>query len=139
MKQENLRKRFLVILADRKRARFFTIFLGSFEDSGEELAPEEVPQKIKAEGFRPGKISRHIREHLFSHLKNVGQKALEFLIKKRIYQLDGVFIGTHKELFSAVKNHLPVKLKQKVVGEFTIKPNNALGDITSKIITQFNL
>lgn len=129
----------MVILADRKKARFFTIFMGSFEGESEEIPLENVPQKIKAEGFRPGKISRHIREHLLGHLKNVGQKAWEFLVRRKIRQLDGVFIGTHKELFSTLKNHLPTRLKQKVLGEFVIKPNAALGDITTRIITQFNL
>lgn len=139
MKRENLNKRFLVILADRKKTRFFTIYLGNFEDFGEEETIEDVPQKIKNVDSRQGIIERHIEGHLIYHLKKVGEDVLQYLIKNRIKQLDGVFIGTHKELFSEVKNNLPKKLRGKILGEFILEPNSALGDITTKIISKFSL
>lgn len=140
VKEENLYKRYLVILADRRKARIFTIYLGDFEDLGEEIiTSDDVPQKVKREGFRPGKIARHIRDHLTRHLQYIGSRALEYLIKKGIRQLDGIFIGTHKELFSKVKNCLPKRLKEKVLGEFSMEPNSALGDITLQVISKFNL
>lgn len=139
VKEENFYKRFLVILADRKKARIFTIYLGDFEDLGEEIVADDVPQKVRKEGFRPGKIARHIRDHLTKHLQYIGNKALEYLIRRRIRQLDGIFIGTHKELFSKVKNCLPKRLKEKVLGEFSMEPNSALGDITLQVISKFNL
>lgn len=126
-------------MADRKKARIFTIYLGDFEDEGEEIEAPEVPQRIKAEGFSPGRVSRHISDHLSRHLKEVGKKTWEYMVKKKIGQLDGVFIGTHNELFSEVKNHLPPKLRNKVLGWFVLEPNNALGDITVEIIARFNL
>lgn len=139
VKEKNFYKRYLVILADRKKARIFTIYLGDFEDKGEEIFAPDVPQRIKAEGFSPGKISRHIHEHLCRHLKEIGKKSWEYVIKRRIKQLDGVFIGTHKELLSEVRNHLPGKLQSKVLGEFVMEPNKALGNITIEIISKFNL
>lgn len=139
MKEENLKKRYLVILADRKKTRFFTIYLGRFEDKGQEIDREDVPQMIKTEGYRPGKIQKHIDEHLRRHLKNVGAQAMEYLIARKIRQLDGVFIGTHKSLFGDLQKSLPPKLKHKFLGEFVIEPNAALGDITDKVISKFKL
>lgn len=139
MKKENLKKRYLVILADRKKRRFFTIFLGNFENFSEEEVLEDVPQKIKNVDSRQGIIERHIEGHLKYHLKKVGEDALQYLIKNRIKQVDGIFIGTHKELFSEIKNSLPKKLEDKVLGEFVMEPNAALGDITNKIISKFKL
>lgn len=128
-----------MILADRKKARIFTIFLGVFEDKGEEMTVEDVPQKVKAEGYRPGHIARHIRDHLLKHLQNIGEESLNYLIKNRIKQIDGIFLGTHKELFLDLKNSLPKKLQKKVIGQFILEPNSAIGDITQKIITEFKL
>lgn len=139
MQEKNLRKRYLVILADRKKAKFFTIFLGDFEEAGEEIVVDDVPQKVKAEGYRPGKIQRHIKDHLMHHLKKVGEQALQYLIKKRIEQLDGIFIGTHKELFADLKGYLPPRLKHKVLGEFSMEPNSDLGKITTEVISKFKL
>lgn len=139
VKDENFYKRYLVILADRKKARIFTIYLGDFEDEGEKIIAEEVPQKVKAEGFSPGRIGRHIHEHLCRHLKEIGKKTWEYLVEKKINQLDGIFIGTHKELYLEVRKHLPKKLQHKVLGEFIMEPNTALGDITIEIISRFDL
>lgn len=129
---ENFKKRFLVVLADRQRGRYFTIHLGSFEDQGEEILDRDVPQNVKAEHTRPGKVQNHIRDHLYKHLKHVGVEALNYLIKKRIKGIEGVIIGGHQELLSRIKEFLPSKLKNKVVGQFIAKPNLPLGDLTEK-------
>lgn len=139
VKEENFYKRYLVILADRKKARVFTIYLGDFEDQGEEIFALEVPQKVKSEGFSPGGVSRHIKDHLCRHLKEIGQKSWEYLVNRKIKHLDGVFIGSHKELFSEIKNHLPAKLKNKVLGQFIMEPKSAVGDVTLEVISKFYL
>lgn len=46
IKAENFSKRFFVILADRQKYRFFTIYLGDFQQS-EELLREDVPKSIR--------------------------------------------------------------------------------------------
>lgn len=139
MKEENFRKRYLVILADRKKARIFTIYLGKFEDRGEEFDVEDVPQKIKAVDGRQGKIERHIETHLKQHLQNVGREAMQYLVRNQVKQVDGIFIGTHKELFEEIKESLPPRLKHKILGEFVTEPSNAVGDVTAKVISVFGL
>lgn len=126
-------------MADRKKARVFTIYLGRFEGPGEEFDAEDVPQNIKAVDGRRGKIERHIETHLKKHLQSVGKKVMDYLIRNKVKQVDGVFIGTHKELYADTKNNLPKKLQDKVLGEFVMEPNAVIGDITTLVISRFKL
>jgi peptide subunit release factor 1 (eRF1) len=139
VKKENFRKRYLVILADRQKGRFFTIYLGTFEDSGEEFVDEDVPQRVKNDNARWGVVERHIRDHLLHHFKHVGASVMRYLINRNIRQLDGVFIGSHKEYIHQIKEYLPSRLKQKVIGEFVSNVDVPAGDLTSEIINKFNL
>lgn len=123
--------RYLVVLADRQNGKFFTIYGNSFEDLGEEILDRDVPQKIKNEG-RPGKISRHIRDHLYKHLKHVGKSALDYLIRKRIKGINGVIIGGHKELLKDIEKFLPARLRNKIVGHFIADTDLSIGDLTRK-------
>lgn len=127
-------KRYLVILADRQKGRFFTIFMNTFEDQGEKMKDEDVPQKVKAEGFRVAKIGRHIKDHLYRHLKHVCKSALNYLISKRIKQIDGVVLCSHEELFPYLRKFLPSKLRDKVILEIVSKVNVPIGDLTNKIV-----
>ncbi|QQG43179.1 MAG: hypothetical protein HYW45_03185 [Candidatus Daviesbacteria bacterium] len=132
MNDQGSLKRYLVIVADRQHGRFFTIFMGTFEDQGEWVEDKDVPQRIKAEGFRVAKIGRHIIEHLHKHLKHVGDEALNYLVKRRIKGINGVILGSHQELLSSLKKSLPPKLKNKVVGEFVADWHLSIGDLTEK-------
>lgn len=138
-KNNSLHKRYLVILADRQSGRFFTIYLNNFEDQGEEFIDEGVPQKVKTEGFRIGKMDSYIREHLRQHLKHVGKKALDYLIKKRIKGIEGVVLVSHKELLSFLRHSLPSKLKNKVIAEMVSEIDVSIGDLTNRITKELNL
>lgn len=121
-------KRYLVILADRVKGRFFTTFLGDFEEE-EEVKDKVTLGKIKAVGGRNNQADRYLRDHLRKHLKLIGLKALEFVRQKKI---DGVIIGGHQELIHKIKDSLPTKLKQKVMGEFVADLNLSLSELTQK-------
>lgn len=121
-------KRYLVILADRQKAKFFTLFLGTVEEKGE-ITDKAVPQKVKAAHTRTDHVNQHIRNHLHYHLKLVGQKLKEFAISKKI---DVVLIGGHKELFNQVKKHLPYQLRDKIRGEFVSELNIPTEQIAEK-------
>lgn len=120
-------KRYLVVLADRSRGRFFTIYLGNFEDEAVIINHESLH---KAKVYDIDHVDQHIRDHLYKHLLNVGLKALEFTRNKRI---DGVLIGGHKELIKQIWNCLPKVLKGKTIGEFNTEINLPLGDLTDKV------
>ncbi len=120
-------KRYLIILTDRVKARFFTIYLDDFEDE-KWLKEENIPQKTKNVG-RPGKTERHVKDHLYKHLKKSANEALEFAKLKRI---DAVIVGGHKELLNQIKQFLPSKLKNKLKGEFVTDINIPLSELTKK-------
>jgi peptide subunit release factor 1 (eRF1) len=125
-------KRYLVILADRQRGRFFTIFADTFEDEGEQIF-DEVPQKVRAEHTRPGHVQQHIRDHLHRHLKRVGLSAKDFLIKRKIRKIDGILLGGHQELLNSLEKFLPPKLRLKVIGKFVTDVSLSVAEITEKV------
>lgn len=124
-------RRYLVILADRQKGRFFTLFRHSLEDQGKAIF-DEVPQKVKAEGTRVGKMARHIQDHLYQHLKNVSTKAKYYLIKRRPDTISGVIIGGHQEMLNQIKRTLPSSLRSKVTGQFIADLNQPLHQLAKK-------
>lgn len=138
MNNESFIKRYLVILADRQKGRYFTIFMNTFEDQGEQILDDDVPQKIKSEG-RPKKVNQHIRSHLYHHLRHVGQKGLDYLIERGVKQVDGVIIGGHQEMLNDIEKFLPPKLKNKVIGRVITRTDVPVGDLTEKIVSEIKL
>jgi peptide subunit release factor 1 (eRF1) len=126
--------RFLVIVADRRKARYFTVYKDMVEEPEEDVI-DYVPQKVKAENTSPGKISRHITDHVYHHLKHVGKSALSFIRKKHIEHLDGVIIGGHKELLHKIREFLPAALQQKVVADFTTDVNIHIDNLTKRALS----
>lgn len=126
---DSFNKRFLVIVTDRQKGRYFTIFMDSLEKLGNEIRHEDVFEKVRAEKTRMGKSARHIQDHVQHHLKNVGEEVMNFLIKNRINQLDGVIVGGHRELIHKTEHYLPSKLRRKVVGEFVTDVHSPVGEL----------
>lgn len=128
--QEGIKKhqKYLVVLVDRQRARFFTVHLGKVEDVYDYFSTD-VPQRVKAKKVdwgRYDKIPRHIEEHLRRHLKIIGQLAKTFIVGKNIHF---ILIGSHKELFPKIKYHLKYPLKSMVKGVFVTELNIPLNNI----------
>lgn len=122
-------KRFLVVLADRHRGRYFTVCMDTFEDQGEEVI-DIVGQNVRAD---TGHTHRHIQDQLTKHLKHVGKKAGEYLAKRKITNLEGVIIGGHQELFHHIKDCLPPELRRNVIAEFKTELTLPVGDMTEKV------
>ncbi len=131
-------KRILVIAADRKNGRIFTIFLGNFEDEGRVIKDSVVPQKIKDDNARQGKVDRHVRNHLHKHLRLVIDEAEKYVSKNKLL-INAVVIGGHKELLSEIRSCLPPHLKRIVAGELVCEPDAPLGEITEKVKQNFQL
>lgn len=128
-------QRYLVIVSDRKKGKYFTLLGDKIEDKGEVVLDEDVPQKVKAEFTRPGKVDRHIRDHLYHHLRHVGKRAWAYILKKHIRHLSGVIVGSHKELINKTKEFLPVQLKNKVIGEFIASVDFSHDELTNRVIS----
>jgi peptide subunit release factor 1 (eRF1) len=134
-------QRYLVVLADREKARLFTIRAGRVEDQEDVIDPS-VPQNVKAseEQYygRADKISRHIQEHLHRHFKLIATHINKFVEHKSI---TGVIVGGHDTLIHKTEEYLPKQLKKKVVAEFISELNVTLSQIADhsmKIISKVN-
>lgn len=123
-------RRYLVILADREKARFFTLHMGQLEYQGNVYDPS-VPQKVKRRGAAElsGKIDSHIQDHLRRHLLYIGQQVDNFTKNK---QINGVIIGGHKELLRNMKDALPKHLQTKTLGEFVSELNVDFNEVLIK-------
>lgn len=133
--------RYLVVLADRAKARFFTLYRGKIEDE-KTIKDPSVPQKVRANEERyygrSDKIARHIEDHLHKHMQLIAEKIKEFVKDKPI---NGVIIGGHTTLIHKTEQYLPNGLKKKVIAHFISELNISLTEIAAqslKIIQQTN-
>ena len=96
-----------------------------------ESEDQKVPQKVKGRNatMRTGKIEQHIHEHLRKHLKHIGAEVDSFLEEQPIA---GVLIGSHQQLIKPLEDHLPNKLKGKILGEFIADLNAPFHKIIEK-------
>ena len=120
-------RRFLVVLADSQKARFFTMHMGQLEAQGGVDDPNAL-QKVKGQK----------QTHLHQHMKFIGNKVGDFVKNK---QISGVIIGGHKELLNNLKENLPKHLQQKIVGEFISELNNSISEVlaeSKKVIVTSN-
>lgn len=120
---------YMVLVADHKKAKMFTVHLGEIEEQAE-FVDGHVPQNVRANERdfygRSDIIFRHIEDHLHRHLKLIAEKAEEFAKDKKI---NFVIIGGHRELFKKIKKHLPRDLRDKVSGEFVTELNIPINSI----------
>ncbi len=124
--------RYLVLLADREKARMFIVKEGKIEEQ-KEVLDNSVPQNVKAKKIdfgRDDKIFRHIEQHLHYHLQLIAQAALEFSKGKGI---SFIILGGHKELIPKMKSHLLYPLNKMVKGEFVTELNIPLAQALKKL------
>lgn len=130
-KQLKEHNKYLVLLADREKARLFTVQNGEIQEQ-KKIQNGLVPQQVKAiktEWGRYDKISRHIDNHLLRHLKLIGEGTKEFTRK---HPVNFVIIGSHKELLEKIKKTLPYPLNRKIIGHFTTSANIPSGQALLK-------
>lgn len=111
-------KTYMILLADRKHAKFFLLKDGVVIGEQNEKHNEYVPQKVKHGDDTwdaQDKIFRHIQVHLHRYLQEVAKEASKFA---RHDHIAGVLIGGHKQLFPEIKKHLLYPLQDKVKGYF---------------------
>ena len=121
-------KKYLVLLADREKARIFTVHLGKIEEH-EDVFGIDVPQRVKRGDDtwdQQNKILRHIEDHLHRHLKLIAEKTNQFAKNNPV---NFVLIGGHPEMIPKIKKHLPYPLNKMVLGKFVTELNIPLNEI----------
>lgn len=133
-------KPYLVLLADREKARLFTVHLGEIEES-KDVFDGQVPQRVKHGDDtwdQQNKIQRHIEDHLHRHLNSIAVEAKEFVKGNPV---SFVIVGGHKEIIPKIKKHLAYPLNKMVLGEFVTELNIPLNEVflhSKKIAQQIN-
>ena len=119
---------YLVLLVDRTHARMVVLQNGAVIRK-KDSKPDDVPQKVKHGDDTwdsQDKIFRHIEDHLHRHLVHVGKDTAQ-LIKQ--YPVSGIFIGSHRTLFSKIENHIPYPYINMVKGRFVTELKMPWNDI----------
>jgi peptide chain release factor subunit 1 len=121
--------RYCVLVADTRKARIFSLFLGEFEDHPGIFMENEVPDRVKVNlsmtsgsggdirgGLGDQRIQRHIDDHVHRHLRDVAERTFRFFQKKGFNRL---IIGGHKDkILPRLKNQLHSYLLERLAGEF---------------------
>jgi peptide subunit release factor 1 (eRF1) len=123
-------RRYLVVIADRKKARYFTLHMGQLE-AYEDAENPSLSRKVKGRDMPDfmGSIDRHVKNHFKQHFNYINEKVCEFAKNK---QIAGVIVGGHKDILNNIKQHLSKHLQQKIAGEFISEINTNLNDIVEK-------
>jgi hypothetical protein len=133
-------KPYLVLLADREKARLFTVHLGKIREH-KDVFNGEVPQRVKHGDDtwdQQNKIQRHIEDHLHRHLELIAQETKDFVRKNPVRF---VIVGGHKDIIPKVKGHLTYPVNKMALGTFVTELNIPLNNIflhSKKISAQIN-
>lgn len=132
--EESTYLRYLVVVVDRAKAKFFTLKQGVIENQ-DEVIDESVPQNVHPDTrettrlTREDKINRHIQDHIHRHFQLISQKVADFVGNTPI---NGVVVGGHKNLIHKFERHLPKLLQDRIVGEFVAVLNGNINEIVEK-------
>lgn len=125
-------KRFCTVVVDRKKARYFTVYLDTIEEHYGVFKNEWVPDKVKEgewAGLKQSRIARHIEDHVLHHLKDCAQFTFNFF---RTHYFDFLIIGGHKEISAKFATLLHPYLKERLAGFFAAEPDSSLEEILTK-------
>ena len=125
--------RYVVVVLERDKARFFSIFLDEIEQMSE-IIQSDVPQRINAaraewKGLRENKIRGHIEDHIQRHLKKVSKETADYFRNNKFNYL---IIGIHKELKEKFIETLSAKSRKKLIGSYHIVSGYNLNRIKAK-------
>ncbi len=129
--------RFLVLVADSRHARLFSLYLGDFEEHPDVFIESEVPDRVRVSlsmtagggaysttgisgGLGDKRIERHIQDQIHKHLKTISDRTFEYFREKNYNRL---IIGTPDDKTRVwLKEHLHSYLQRRLGAEFNAQP-----------------
>lgn len=122
-------ERYGVILADRARARLFTVFLGEIEEHQDVFAAWDV-HRVKSTGtdrwWSQQQFQRKADIHVLWHLKRVAQETDRLATEHAFDRL--VLAGTN-DVTAELRRLLPKRLRARVVAELPLPIEAAPADV----------
>jgi peptide chain release factor subunit 1 len=112
-------ERFAVLLFDKERSRFLTIFLGEIEDRQEFV--DEVPGKQATGGWfglSQKNYARHHEDRVTKHAKRTNLAVSEALRRR---PFDRLFVAGPDEAVALLLDHLPRPLRSRLAGRLKLE------------------
>jgi peptide chain release factor subunit 1 len=103
-------ERYVVALVDKEKARLFTVFMGTIEES--EAFEDPVPGKHDQGGWSQARYQRHHETHVYQHLQHVTERLGELLERK---EFDRLILAGPEEATSELRGLLPQVLSERLV------------------------
>ena len=112
-------KRYLVVVVDHKKARFYEMFMGSIVDA-EKLVDINLKARFKSP---PVRLKRAYNYLVAEHLMRVVD-VIDMLMATRNYDL--LIVGEAKPVRGQLQLYLPFRLRQKLAGAFVADPTDPI-------------
>ncbi|MCF8061721.1 MAG: host attachment protein [Deltaproteobacteria bacterium] len=136
--------RYAVLVADARKARLFSLYLGDLEEHPDVLIRDEVPDRVRAKksmavsawgvysGVGDQRIQRHIEDHMHRHFRHVAERAFSWFKAERFNRM--IVAAPDERTLSRLKDHLHSYLSRRVRGEFTARPDDDRQELKEKAI-----
>ena len=127
-------ERYCVLVADSRKARIFSLFLGEMEEHSEIFLEDEVPDRVRVNlsmtgtstgvkgGLGDERIRRHIEDHVNRHLKHVADKSFEFIKDKGFTRV--ILGSTEERIMPRLRDHLHTYIRERIAGEIDARPDD---------------
>jgi peptide subunit release factor 1 (eRF1) len=117
------RRRFLVLILDRREARWYEIFMSRIGPLAS--LSSDIPKKAKSgvEGQETKRIERHVDAHVHGHLKQSAQKTFDILKKNGFA---GLWVGCADEIYRDFEALIHPSVREKIKGRLKAKPFDPL-------------
>ncbi len=123
---------YCVLVADAYRARIFTLTADKFVEHEEFVTEDEIQHSRdeSLKGLGRERQQRYIQDHINRHMKHIAYRLYHFF---RTGKFDRLIIGgsEDKEL-PLLRDHLHSSLKERLVGEIHVRPNEEAEKIKQK-------
>ncbi len=119
--------RIFLVLADRREARFFEIYMGEIREH--ESFSSEVPSRIRAGGWyglEERRIARSIEQKVVHHFQDIADILVDHF---RRLHFDALFVGLREEEYVLFERVLPSYLRGKLKGKVALGPKSDLAEI----------
>ncbi len=127
-------ERYGVVLADRARARLFTVFLGEIEEHREMFATRDV-HRVKSAGtdrlWSQQQFQRKADIHALWHLKRVAQETERLSTE---YAFDRLVLAGANDVTAELRRLLPKRLRARVVAELPLPIEAAPADVLNALL-----
>jgi peptide chain release factor subunit 1 len=103
-------ERYGVALVDKEKARLFTVFMGTIEET--EAFEDMVPGKHDQGGWSQARYQRHHETHVYQHLQHVTERLGELLERQGF---DRLIVAGPEEATNELRGLLPHVLSERLV------------------------